>query len=355
MSALLSQLKRGRFSPSDPILFDKVISSISCVLASQTSMAATMSDFLVSKRRESYRAHVSLPISGSQKRELRVSPCSGSSLFDQELLEKASGQVKEDTFISSSLSLAKLASAKSGGKRKVSSSSGSSQGVSSLHYTSPLEFPRAVFSGYGKRSASLSCGGGGKRVRSGRGVSPTPGSCKGFRKYEPYPCPLTIGSCLSLHWQAWRDRGVDPWLVEVLWWGYRLPFCSAPHLSKEPIPFSTYAPSSIRVKALEQEVLSLVEKGVVELAPLPSPWFYSRLFVVMKASGSCRPVIDLSTLNLRVLKSPFPSVRSPLDEARGLDGLVRSSGRSLASSWLLAGFFSSKPCASVSPWSHRFS
>ena len=42
---------------------------------------------------------------------------------------------------------------------------------------------------------------------------------------------------------------------------------------------------------------------MVELAPLPSPGFYSCLFVVMKTSGSWRPEIDLSTLNLRVLKS----------------------------------------------------
>ena len=35
----------------------------------------------------------------------------------------------------------------------------------------------------------------------------------------------------------------------------------------------------------------------MELAPLPSPGFYSRLFVVWKTSGLWRPVIDLSTLN----------------------------------------------------------
>ena len=33
--------------------------------------------------------------------------------------------------------------------------------------------------------------------------------------------------------------------------------------------------------------------------------YYSRLFIVMKASGSWRPVIDLSLLNLKVLKTPF--------------------------------------------------
>ena len=86
---------------------------------------------------------------------------------------------------------------------------------------------------------------------------------------------------------------------------YRVPFLSEPPLAAEPIHFPSYGPTSIRGKALEKEVQSLVEKGAVELAPLPSPGFYSWIFVVMKASGSWRPMIDLSMLNLRVRKTPF--------------------------------------------------
>ena len=93
--------------------------------------------------------------------------------------------------------------------------------------------------------------------------------------------------------------------MEVLRWGYRVPFLSEPPLAAEPIPFPSYGPSSIRGIALGKEVQSLLEKGAVELAPLPSPGFYSLIFVVMKASGSWRPVIDMSTLNLRVHKTPF--------------------------------------------------
>ena len=26
----------------------------------------------------------------------------------------------------------------------------------------------------------------------------------------------------------WSDKGADPWVVEVLWWGYLIPFCTAP-------------------------------------------------------------------------------------------------------------------------------
>ena len=68
----------------------------------------------------------------------------------------------------------------------------------------------------------------------------------------------------------WSDKGADPWVVEVLRWGYSVPFLSGPPLAAEPIPFPFYSPTSIRVKALEKEVQFLVQKGAVELAPLPS-------------------------------------------------------------------------------------
>ena len=118
MSGLLSQLKADGFSPSDLSLFDKTISSISCTLASHTSLAAAMVDFMVTKRRESLISHVSLPLTASQKRELLVTPGQNSALFDQSPLECVSSQVKEDSFISTSLAMAK-----SGGRAKPPSSS----------------------------------------------------------------------------------------------------------------------------------------------------------------------------------------------------------------------------------------
>ena len=112
--------------------------------------------------------------------------------------------------------------------------------------------------------------------------------------------------------------------MEVLREGYRIPFWRAPTLSGEPIPFSAYCTNSIRGKALEQEVESLLQKGAIELTPLPSLGYYSRLFVVMKASGSWRPVIDLSLLNLRVLKTPFKmeTIQSTLLSVRRGDWMV---------------------------------
>ena len=87
--------------------------------------------------------------------------------------------------------------------------------------------------------------------------------------------------------------------------GYCLPFLSTPPLSNVPIPLPSYSPNSVKGAALEEVTLGLIAKGAVELAPLPSPGFYSRLFVVWKTSGSWRPVIDLSHLNRFVDVSHF--------------------------------------------------
>ena len=112
--------------------------------------------------------------------------------------------------------------------------------------------------------------------------------------------------------------------MEVLREGYRIPFRRAPTLSREPIPFPAYCPNSIRGKALALEVESVLQKGAIEEAPLPSWGYYSRLFVTMKASGSWRPIIDLSHLNLMVLKMPFKmeTLHSTLLSVRRGDWMV---------------------------------
>ena len=112
--------------------------------------------------------------------------------------------------------------------------------------------------------------------------------------------------------------------MEVLREGYRIPFLWPPPLSAEPIPMPSYAPTSIKGAALEEVTLALIVKGAVELAPLPSPGFYSRLFVVWKTSGSWRPAIDLSLLNCFVDVSDFrmDTIQSVLLSARQGDWMA---------------------------------
>ena len=92
--------------------------------------------------------------------------------------------------------------------------------------------------------------------------------------------------------------------MEVLRVSYRIPFDRQPPLSERPLSLPAYSPQSIKGVALTQELQNLLRKGAVEPAP-QSPGFYSRLFLVQKASGSWRPIIDLSTLNDYITSSHF--------------------------------------------------
>ena len=98
--------------------------------------------------------------------------------------------------------------------------------------------------------------------------------------------PLRVGGCLAPHWRRWQAIGAESWVVTVLWDGYRVPFTdSPPPLSRTPVSFPTYRAGSPRAKALQQEVEGMLAKGALEIARDPGPGFYSRLFLVEKASG----------------------------------------------------------------------
>ena len=72
----------------------------------------------------------------------------------------------------------------------------------------------------------------------------------------------------------------------VLWDGYCVPFMDSPSpLSRTPVSFPTYRAGSPRAPALRQEVEVMLVKGALEIARDPGPGFYSRLFLVEKASG----------------------------------------------------------------------
>ena len=117
-----------------------------------------------------------------------------------------------------------------------------------------------------------------------------------FRRWES--CPSSeIDSCLANFWLAWRAWGVDSWVVEVLRVGYQNPFDRRLPLYERPLSLPAYSPQSIKGVALNQELQNILQKGAVKPAPPQSPGFYSRLFLVQKASGSWRPIIELSTLN----------------------------------------------------------
>ena len=116
---------------------------------------------------------------------------------------------------------------------------------------------------------------------------------------------------------------MDAWVVVALQVGYQIPFDRRPPLSERPLSLPAYSPQSIKGVALTQKLQNLLRKGAVEPAP-QSPGFYSRLFLVQKASGSWRPVIDLSTLNDYITSSHFhmETPRSVLSSIRPGDWMI---------------------------------
>ena len=106
------------------------------------------------------------------------------------------------------------------------------------------------------------------------------------------------------YWEVWESLGAESWVVQVLRFGYIIPFHSPPPLSSTPIPLPIYTPSSIRGIALAATVKDLLSKGAIEPAS-SGPGFYSHLFVTPKVAGGWRPVIDLSALKRFVRLSHF--------------------------------------------------
>ena len=129
------------------LLFDKSISALSAALAAQTSVTANMFEYVTTKRRESDLFHACLlylitlmGILGSTG--YRFPP------FNQSLLSTAIDNVKEDSLLYSTSSLATMFKA----AVRINSQGGTSR------YNSPLYAPRAGSSGFRRHPAFPSFG-----------------------------------------------------------------------------------------------------------------------------------------------------------------------------------------------------
>ena len=151
-----------------------------------------MSEFVISKRRESYLAHTSCPIEESVTRELLVTPGPDNLWLIQPLREKVLCTIKEALLLSSTAFLVSFSTAVSLGRSGVSGAGG---------YASPLDFSRPTTSG-SRRD------------------------------------PIALGGCLSLHWQVWSDGDAEPWVVEVLRWGIPDSLPLGSHLIQGSHPFT---------------------------------------------------------------------------------------------------------------------
>ena len=65
----------------------------------------------------------------------------------------------------------------------------------------------------------------------------------GFQEVGAVSFRTLSGGSLSLHWQTWRGRGAEDWVVGVLRLGYCLPFLGTPHVPLFPSQCLFPAPS----------------------------------------------------------------------------------------------------------------
>ena len=157
LSGILAMLKRDKFQPSDPALFNSALSAASAALSRQARSSAAGSDFILAKRRESLLAHTTLPVPESQKRSLTTSPGTSSGLFDSGLLAEVVAQVHSSSQISSNLALTR--SFRRGRSAPASSSPLTGPRLPSFSRSRP----------YGKRSSCSSRSGARKRFKGGKG------------------------------------------------------------------------------------------------------------------------------------------------------------------------------------------
>ena len=108
-----------------------------------------------------------------------------------------------------------------------------------------------------------------------------------------------VGGRLSNFVEGWKRITNDPYVLSIVTKGYRLRFTSPPLLRQ--IPWEIRSPQDPKevLGMREQITLMLQKNAITEVAP-DSPGFYSNVFLVRKASGGWRPVIDLKNLNAHI-------------------------------------------------------
>ena len=108
--------------------------------------------------------------------------------------------------------------------------------------------------------------------------------------------PFSDG-CLSLHWQAWGDRGPEPWVAVVLLFGYCLPFLGSPPFFQCSAPY-TFLQPHFHLGCCSGGVHHGPHcHGCSGACSFPfSRVFYSHLFAMWLSSRSWRPVMTLSHL-----------------------------------------------------------
>ena len=108
-----------------------------------------------------------------------------------------------------------------------------------------------------------------------------------------------VGGRLSNFVEGWKHITNDPYVLSIVAKGYRLRFTSPPLLRQ--IPWEIRSPQDPKeVLGMREQITIMLQKNAITEVPPDSPGFYSNVFLVRKASGGWRPVIDLKNLNAHI-------------------------------------------------------
>ena len=108
-----------------------------------------------------------------------------------------------------------------------------------------------------------------------------------------------VGGRLSNFVEGWKRITNDPYVLSIVAKGYRLRFTSPPLLRQ--IPWEIRSPQDPKeVLGMREQITIMLQKNAITEVPPDSPGFYSNVFLVRKASGGWRPVIDLKNLNAHI-------------------------------------------------------
>ena len=140
------------------------------------------------------------------------------------------------------------------------------------------------------------------------------------------PQPAPVGRRLSEFVEGWKRITNDPSVLSIVTKGYRLRFKSPPLLRKTPWEIrSPQGPE--KVLCMWEQISLMLQKNTITEVPPNSPGFYSNVFLVRKASGGWRPVIDLKSMHLVFVCSLQAQCRVPCEKDVSNQGNFNSSCR----------------------------
>ena len=108
-----------------------------------------------------------------------------------------------------------------------------------------------------------------------------------------------VGGRLSNFVEGWKRIMNDPYILSIVAKGYRLRFTSPPLLRQTPWEIRSLQ-DPLEILAIREQISLMLQKNAITEVLPGSPGFYSNQFLVRKASGGWRPVIDLKNLNAHI-------------------------------------------------------